>query len=157
MVFLLVGKGKPRPGVDRIWPPDTTPRRGLDKLDHPMTGSTTPRPAVVSTSSTILRGLERLDHTESARRSSRAQRGRAGGAGPGLAGERGTSERVSPPARSGGIRRIRGGLDKLDHPPWSRRARPPAGSRRARPPPVVSTGSTTRGRARPPGDYRLAS
>src|SRR4051812_49166852 len=45
MVFLLVGKGKPRSGVDRMWPPGHSPRGGLDGLAPPGL-------PVVSTSST---------------------------------------------------------------------------------------------------------
>src|SRR3954452_1501636 len=134
MVFLLVGKGKPGPGVDRIWPPDTTtPRGGLDKLDHPMTGSTTrcppssrqarPSSAVSSGSTTRSPHVGRVGRSADERvglaRVWRASEERASGC-----------PRPLVRAESGGSAVVSTGSTT----------------------PVVSTGSTTRGRARPPED-----
>src|SRR4051812_50044325 len=103
MVFLLVGKGKPGPGVDRIWPPDTTtPRGGLDKLDHPMTGSTTrcpPSSRQARPSSAVSSGsTTRSPHGGRGGRSADER----GGAARGWRGGEGTGRGGPPPAGRGG-------------------------------------------------------
>src|SRR3954466_11651705 len=142
MVFLLVGKGKPGPGVDRMWPPGPRLRWGSRQARPPgpaawsrrarpagsvvSTGSTTRLP-VVSTSSTTRVPVVSTSSTT---------RGRARPPGPPW------SRRARPPEDRLDHPGPRG-LDKLDHPrtgsttrttPWSRRARPPETSSTGRVP-----------------------
>src|SRR4051812_29160829 len=128
MVFLLVGKGKPGPGVDRMRPPDRAGwwsrqarppghRCGLDGLDQPGP-----------------RGLDGLDHPGSA--SPWSGRGR-----PPDSVSTGSTNRACVVSTGLDHPVTHGGLDGLDHPMTGSTTRGPA-----RPPgrSVVSTSSTTR-------------